>query len=175
MCWYKYAFFFLTKSLKTNLICSFLKWLINALSFFTRLHICVYQTAYFNSGTYGQCNHHIFPINETEKRNCELQQKAIFILKDKWYNHQKCSKISQFFTGLLVPYKQVKVSQTLWMKEDERLSKLKHLYSMCKEVMLDTNEIMHSPVVYKPRIVFNQNNAYFNSRISRVSNTKHFS
>ncbi len=80
-----------------------------------------------------------------------------------------------FFTGLLVPYKQVKVSQTLWMKQDERLSKLKHLYSMCKEVMLDTNEMMHSPVVYKPRIVFNQNNAYFNSRISRVSYTKHFS
>lgn len=59
---------FFTKSLKTNLICSFLKWLINALSFFTRLHICVYQIAYFNSGTYGQCNHHIFPVNETEKR-----------------------------------------------------------------------------------------------------------
>lgn len=69
---------------------------------------------------------------------------------------RNAQKSHNIFTGLFVPYKQVKVSQT-------GLLKLKHLYSMCKEV------------VYKQSIVMNQNDAYFNSIVfpgSRNENNK---
>lgn len=141
--------------------------------FLTRLHTFFFSF-FFLTVVHGQCNHHIFPINETEKRKHWVITKSHFYSQRQMIQSSEMLKNLKCFTGLLVPYKQVKVSQTLWMKRGERLSQLKQLYSMCKEVMLHTNEIMRSPVDYNQRIVFNQNNAYFNSRISRVSNTKHF-
>jgi len=45
------------------------------------MHICVYQTL-------------MFPINEMKR---QVITKSHFYSQDKWYNHQKRSKISQYF------------------------------------------------------------------------------
>lgn len=99
-----------------------------------------------------------FPLMKWKKEG-----KRQVITKSHFYSRRQMIQSSEtlknltiFFTGLFVPYKQVKVSQT-------ELLKLKHLYSMCKEV------------VYKQSIVMNQNNAYFNSIVfpgSRNENNK---